>query len=70
MVIAWTILVALAAYAAVGAVFATCFLIALVERIDPATRGAPWTFRAIIWPGCVALWPVLLVLTIRSRRTA
>lgn len=70
MAIAWTILVALAVYATIGAAFATCFVVALVGRLDAAARGTPWTFRVVIWPGCVALWPVLLVMTVRSRRSA
>jgi hypothetical protein len=48
-----------AAYAAAGVLFAAGFLVAGVERIDPAARKAPVGFRLIILPGVVALWPIL-----------
>ena len=28
--------------------------------MDPAAMHAPWSFRAIIFPGVVALWPIVL----------
>ena len=58
--IAHALLVALAAYAVVGTVVAVPFVIAGIGRVDPAARSAPWTFRALVFPGVVALWPLLL----------
>jgi len=49
-----------AAYAAIGLVVAVPFVIAGIGTIDPAARAAPWTFRALVFPGVVALWPYLL----------
>ena len=46
-------------YAGVGAVFAVVFALVGAARVDPAAKGAPWTFRLLILPGAAALWPVL-----------
>lgn len=48
-------------YAVIGAVFALWFAAIGVDRYDPAARGAGMAFRALIFPGTAALWPVLLV---------
>ena len=50
----------LTVYAAVGVVFALLFVIRGVNRIDPVARDSSWGFRAMIFPGSVALWPLLL----------
>ncbi len=57
--IAQAILWLVAAYAAIGIVFALLFVWRGVERIDPAARGVPWSVRALLLPGAVALWPTL-----------
>jgi hypothetical protein len=54
------ILYLLGLYLAAGAIFAIWFLIALIEKIDDSAAGAPWTFRLIIFPGCVVFWPLLV----------
>ncbi len=54
-----------AAYVAIGALFAGVFLTLLLPRVDHAARGAPPTFRLLILPGVIALWPVLLVRCVR-----
>jgi hypothetical protein len=48
-------------YFAIGAVFAVPFVTRGVDRIDPMARGAGWGFRALILPGTVLFWPLLLV---------
>ncbi|RJP30818.1 MAG: hypothetical protein C4547_16240 [Phycisphaerales bacterium] len=53
------ILLIILGYAAVGAGFGVPFLLRGIDRIDPAARGSPWTFRLLILPGVIALWPVL-----------
>lgn len=59
----------LAAYAAVGVVFAVPFVLRGVDRIDPAAPGSTWGFRLVIAPGVVALWP-LLAQALAEGRTA
>ncbi len=47
-------------YAVVGFVFALIFVTRGVNRIDPVARESTWGFRVMIFPGSVALWPLLL----------
>ena len=47
-------------YAAVGFVFAVAFQIRGLGVVDPAARHAGWFFRALITPGTMALWPLLI----------
>lgn len=54
------ILLAAAAYAALGVVFGVLFAVAGVGRVDHAAIGAPWSFRLLILPGAAALWPLML----------
>lgn len=53
------ILVALILYLAVGALFGLLFVSLAVTRVDPAAAHARWTFRAIIAPGVMLLWPLM-----------
>lgn len=47
-------------YAGCGAVFATAFVCVGVSAVDHHAAGAPWSFRVLIWPGALALWPWML----------
>lgn len=51
---------ALAAYLIVGLVFAAIFLTRGIHRVDPSASGSAVTFRLVILPGVVALWPFVL----------
>lgn len=44
-----------------GVVFAVPFLIRGVVAIDPLAAGSRWTFRLLLLPGVVLLWPWLLL---------
>lgn len=50
-----------AAYVGTGLLFALAFVIAGVQRVDAAARGAGWGFRLLILPGTVIFWPLLAV---------
>jgi hypothetical protein len=50
---------AVGGYAAFGVAFAIAFVTVGVGRVDPAAKGAPWTFRLLVFPGAAALWPFL-----------
>ena len=50
----------LAAYAAIGLLFAAALLTAGISRVDPASKGSGIGFRLIILPGVAALWPLML----------
>ena len=61
MLLADIIVTVLGLYIAIGFVFALYFVTLGVARIDPAAQRAPWGFRLIIFPGTIALWPVMLL---------
>ncbi|MEM8878416.1 MAG: hypothetical protein AAGD23_11175 [Pseudomonadota bacterium] len=46
-------------YAATGGAVALLFLLFGIERTEPAARGAV-TFRPLIVPGIVLLWPLVV----------
>jgi len=54
------ILYAVITYLLGGVSFALLFITRLIHKVDEGSIGAPWTFRLLIFPGCVILWPVLL----------
>lgn len=55
------VLNAVALYAAAGAIFSLAFLTLGLKRIDHGAKGAGFTFRLMIFPGLMALWPIMLV---------
>lgn len=67
MAVVIAVLWGVAVYLAAGVLIGVWFVARVVDRIDPAAKSATWAFRLIILPGCVALWPVLLRWTSRSR---
>ena len=68
MVLAQIIVYSLAAYFAVGILVAILFLALGVARIDEAAKGAGLKFRATIFLGCVALWPIVLIRWLSGRK--
>jgi hypothetical protein len=61
-------LFAVATYLAIGSLVAAPFVIFGIGRVDPSARGAPLMFRALVFPGVVAMWPLILRRWIGSRR--
>lgn len=47
------------AYALLGGIVAAVFVLWGVGRVSPDARGA-WTFRPLIVPGVILLWPLVL----------
>jgi len=64
----WTFRLA-AAYLAMGFLFAIVFVSRGVDKIDPAAKQSSRGFRVIIFPGVMALWPILARRWIRGVRT-
>jgi len=54
------ILYAVMGYLFVGVLFALLFVTLLIHKVDKGSIGVSWSFRVIIFPGCVIFWPVLL----------
>ncbi len=61
-------LAAVAAYLALGALVGLAFVTVGIGRVDEAARGSSIAFRALVLPGCVALWPVVIAKWARRRR--
>ena len=66
--VAWVVRAAFL-YAVAGIVFAAAFCARGAAAIDPAARGAGWGFRAAIFPGVAAFWPLLLRRWLSGART-
>jgi hypothetical protein len=47
-------------YLVVGAIFAIVFVSAGLQRIDVAAKEMPLSARLLVFPGLVALWPLML----------
>jgi membrane protein implicated in regulation of membrane protease activity len=58
--IAAALLIVLGIYLLCGLVFAVPFVVVGVKRIDPHALHGSWGFRLLIFPGAMALWPLLL----------
>lgn len=63
------IVLALAIYAGVGAVFAIIFVTALASRLDAQAKGMPIQARLLIFWGAAGLWPLLALKFIRGEKT-
>ena len=61
-------LAAVAIYLAIGALVALPFLTIGIGRVDQSARGAPWTFRILVLPGVVAMWPLVIQRWLSARR--
>lgn len=48
-------------YLAIGLVFALLFVCFGAGKIDPAARNMPVQARLTILPGCMLLWPLMLL---------
>ena len=48
-------------YLLLGFAFALVFITVGAGRLDEKTKGTSWVFKALIFPGSIALWPVLLL---------
>ena len=49
-----------AAYLGAGLAVGVPFVVRGISRVDHSAHDAPWSFRLIILPGTVALWPLVL----------
>ena len=66
MIAAETIAGVLGAYAALGFAFAIAFVARGIRSVDPVAKGSSIGFRLIVFPGVVALWPLLLRVWVRK----
>jgi hypothetical protein len=59
-IFAKTIVYTLAAYTALGVMFAVPFVWSGVQRLDSEAQGSGIGFRLLILPGVAAFWPIFL----------
>ena len=55
------------AYVLSGTVFASAFVWRGVVKVDTQAKGSGFGFRALIFPGCIAFWPLFLKRWLRAR---
>ncbi|MCA9303578.1 MAG: hypothetical protein KC996_05600 [Phycisphaerales bacterium] len=55
------ILLVLACYALVGILVSVPLVAFGIQRIDPVMRSSPLSARLLMFPGSVALWPIMLI---------
>jgi hypothetical protein len=67
--VAEMILSALGLYIAGGLVFALAFLALGLRRVDALAADGSAAFKALIFPGIVGLWPIVLLLWLRAAVT-
>ena len=67
MIVAEVMLWAVTAYLAIGLMVGVSFVWKGVSRIDPAAQGASPTFRLLILPGSIALWPWIVQRWLQAR---
>lgn len=60
------LLMILGGYVLVGLFVGLGFVFRGVDRVDEAAGRSPLVFRVVILPGCVGLWPVVLLMWIRA----
>jgi hypothetical protein len=59
MIVPQIIVWSLGIYVAVGIVFALCFVTVGAGRMDPSVQQSTRSFRVMLVPGAMALWPLL-----------
>ncbi len=62
------ILLLLLIYLVPGLLVGVGFVLLGVNRVDEVAADSSWVFRLTILPGCVGLWPLVLVQWIASAK--
>jgi len=60
------VLTAALIYLFAGALFTIFFLLKGIKKVDYDSHGSSWGFYLIIVPGCIMLWPLLLIKWIQN----
>lgn len=55
------------AYLALGALVTLALMLGAMKRLDPLAASASMWVKAIIAPGLIALWPLVLARLLRGR---
>ena len=68
MELAQTIVLSAGIYLGIGAAVALAFLVFGASRLDASAAGAGFFFRLAVFPGCVVLWPYVVLRWFSGRR--
>ena len=68
MAMAEMVVVCLAGYFGIGIVVAFIFVVFFAHRLDHSAQGASFLFRPMIFFGCVALWPFIILRILSMRK--
>lgn len=68
MITAEGVVLALGAYLGIGAIIGILFLVFAAAKLDDAVKDASVFFRLMIFPGCVAVWPYIVLRWLSGRR--
>lgn len=60
----------LACYFAIGLLFGLFFIFGGAGKVDPLMKESKWTVRLLLFPGCIAVWPFLLLKLFGSKDRA
>lgn len=53
-------------YFILGFLFAIAFQISGARKVDAGVEGTSFWFKLLIFPGCIAFWPALLIKWIKA----
>ena len=57
-------------YVMIGLVLGLAFVLRGINRVDEAAGDSAFIFRVVILPGCVGLWPIVLLKWINASKGA
>lgn len=61
-------LITLSIYFGVGVIFGVYFLIKGAIKIDPLLGHSKWSVRLLLFPGTIAMWPILVSKLLKLRK--
>jgi hypothetical protein len=70
MIVAEIVLWGCGTYLAIGMAVSVPFIWRGIGNVDAAAHGTSVTFRLLILPGCVALWPLILQRWLHAQKGA
>lgn len=55
-------------YGILGLLFGCYFFIKGAFVLDPLIKDSKWNIRALLFPGAAALWPLLLIKIVKTKK--
>ena len=54
-------------YLAIGVLFGIWFVVKGAAKLDDGVKDTPWHFRAILFPGSVLIWSILILKLVNKK---